>query len=262
MKISTLIFTCLFTLLLSACGNSSSTHTLKIAATSVPHEEILEFVKSDLEKEGIHVEVIVVEDYNIPNRALADKEVDANFFQHPVFLVLQVKDFGYPLEILGAVHLEPMGLYSHSIKTLADVKDRSKVAIPADTSNQARALELMEQAGLVTLRHNGRYSSILDIMENPRHLEFIEIDSPMLTRSLDDVDLAAITTNFALQGGLDPRKDSLAQENSHSAFVNVVVIRKGESERADLQALMKTLNSEKVRQFIKERYKGAVIPAF
>lgn len=259
MKTAAWLLTCLCCLAFAACSSGNGGKTLKVAATSVPHAEILEAVKPDLKAEGIDLQIIVVEDYNTPNRALTDKEVDANFFQHPAFLDLQMKDFGYPLEILGAVHLEPMGLYSHKAKTLKELKEHAKVAVPSDPSNQARALELMEAAGLIKVKKHSSHLSILDISDNPHGLKIVEIDSPLLARSLDDVDLAAITTNFALQGGLTPKKDALAIEDSHSDYVNVVVIRKGESGRADLQALKKALRSDKVRQYIDEHYKGAVI---
>lgn len=243
----------------TACQQGSAKQTLKVAASSVPHADILEVIKPELKSEGIDLEIIVVEDYNTPNRALADGEVDANFFQHPVFLALQMKDFHYPLEILNAVHLEPMGLYSHQVKSLDDLKEYAKIAVPSDPSNQARALALLEKVGLISLRQHGSHASILDIAGNPRHLKLIEIDSPLLARSLEDVDMAAITTNFALQAGLNPQKDALASEGPHSPFVNVIVIRKGESQRADLQALKKALQSEKVHRYIEEQYKGSIL---
>lgn len=266
MKLKTFFYSFLTSLLLclciTSCQKEGSPKTLKVAATSVPHAEILEFIKPDLKKEGIDLEIIVMEDYNTPNRALADKEVDANFFQHPLFLEMQKKDFGYDLEILGSVHLEPMGLYSNKIKDIHALEEGSKIAIPSDPSNEARALALLENTGLLKLKRHDVNTSVLDISENPKHLQLVEIDSPLLARSLEDVDLAAITTNFALQGGLSPKADALAIEDAQSNFVNIVVIRPGEGERPDLQALIKILQSGKVRAFIEHKYKGAVIPAF
>lgn len=262
MKAITFIFSCLLSLLMVSCNEeTTSTKTLKVAATSVPHAEILEQVKPVLSEQGIDLQIIVVEDFNVPNRALVDKDVDANFFQHPAFLALQTKDFGYPLEVLGAVHIEPMGIYSHKIKSLNDLKDNAKAAVPSDPSNQARALELFEKSGLIKLSRHDAHTSILDIKDNPHHLKFVEIDSPLLARSMDDVDVAAITTNFALQSGLTPKKDALTMEDSHSDFANIVVVRKGDSQRSDLQALIKALQSEPVKKFIEEKYQGAVLPA-
>jgi D-methionine transport system substrate-binding protein len=262
MKQIGLLIAFVLSLSLIGCHRSDSGKTLKIAATSVPHAEILEEVKPDLKKEGIDLQIIVVEDYNTPNRALADHEVDANFFQHPAFLEQQIKDFGYSLEVLGAVHLEPMGLYSHKIHSLEELKEGSKAAVPSDPSNQARSLELMEKNGLIKLRRHDATTSVLDVSENPLRLKFVEIDSPLLARSLEDVDVAAITTNFALQGGLTPKKDALALEDAHSDYVNVIVVREGDSQRADLQLLLQALQSSKVRQYIEKHYKGAVVPAF
>lgn len=254
------LLTAVLTLGLIGCGNRTSSKTLKVAATSVPHAELLEFIKPDLKNEGVELEVVIVEDYTIPNRALVDGDVDANFFQHAAFLQEQIDSFGYPLEVLLAVHIEPMGLYSHKIKSLKEIKEGAIVAIPSDPSNEARALELIEKRGLITLRKRGLHTTVLDIGENPQHLKFVEIDSALLARSLDDVTLAAITTNFALQAGLSPQKDALAIEDFHSDYVNVVVIRKGEEERKELQALKRALESPKVQDYIKENYKGAITP--
>ncbi len=256
----TLLLAC-FLGMLSGCSKNNHP-SLKVAATSVPHAEILEFIKPKLQEQGIDLNIITVEDYNTPNRALQDGEVDANFFQHLPFLNAQMKDFGYDLESLTAVHLEPMALYSHKLRNLSELKQKSTIAIPSDPSNQARALALLQQQGLIHLKKTDAKSNVLDITDNPYHLQFVEIDSPLLTRSLEDVDLAAITTNFALQAGLLPKRDALAVEDSHSLFVNVLVIRKGDEQREDIQALKAALTSPEVKTFIDEHYQGAVIPAF
>lgn len=248
--------------LCTSCSKSSKP-TLKVAATSVPHAEILETIKPLLHAQNIELEVIIVDDFNTPNRALADREVDANFFQHPPFLEAQKADFGYALEPLVAVHIEPMALYSNTYSSLATIPDHATIAIPSDPSNQARALALLEQVGLITLKVKENHpSSIWDVDDNPHHLKWIEMDSPLLSRALEDVDAAAISTNFALLAGLSPKKDALATENAQSRFVNIVVIRQGESQRPALQALKTALTTEQVRQFIDKQYQGAVIPAF
>ncbi len=248
-------------LILTSCGHSSKP-TLKVAATSVPHAEILEFIKPQLQEQGIELEILIIDDFNTPNRALADREVDANFFQHLPFLEAQKADFGYALENFVAVHLEPMALYSKKWHTLNEIKDGATLAIPSDPSNQARALALCQQVGLITLKSQGEKTSVLDISNNPHHLHFLEMDSPLLSRSLEDVDAAAISTNFALLGGLSPKKDTLAIENAQSRFVNLVAIRIGEHQRPELEALKTALTKEQVRQFIEEHYQGAIIPAF
>jgi D-methionine transport system substrate-binding protein len=247
--------------LLTGCGGSPKP-TLKVAATSVPHAEILEFIKPQLRDQNIDLEVFIIDDFNTPNRALSDREVDANFFQHLPFLEAQKADFSYELENLVGVHLEPMALYTKKYFALEDLKEKAMIAVPSDPSNQARALALCEQIGLITLKTKGAKTSLLDIAKNSRELKFVEMDSPLLSRALDDVDVAAISTNFALLAGLSPKDDSLAIEDAQSRFVNLVVIREGESQRKELQALKEALTSAEVRQFIEKKYQGAVIPAF
>lgn len=258
---STFFILAIFLLFLSSCGKSSHP-TLKVAATSMPHAEILEFIQPHLKEKNIDLEILIIDDFNTPNRALADGEVDANFFQHLPFLEAQKNDFGYKLEPLVAIHVEPMALYSKKYHSLADIKEGATIAIPSDASNQARALALLEQIGLIKLNSKEAKTSLLDIVSNPHTLKFIEMDSPLLSRALDDVDAAAISTNFALLAGLSPQKDALAIENGQSRFANIVVIREGESQRPEIQALKAALTTEQVRHFIEERYQGAVIPAF
>lgn len=264
MKHLSILACCLFTgllFVLTSCAGSSKP-TLKVAATSVPHAELLELIQPDLQSENIHLEIIVVDDFNTPNRALADGEVDANFFQHLPFLESQQADFGYRLEALAGIHLEPMGIYSKKISSLKELKKGASIALPSDPSNQARALALLQQNGLIEVKREGAKASVLDIKTNQLQLHFIEMDSPLLTRSLDDVDGAIIPTNFALLGGLLPKKDALAIEDGQSSYVNYVVVREEEGGRTDLQLLKRALTSEKVRDYIQEHYKGAVEPAF
>ncbi len=257
----TLLTTSLLSIVLVACNRSNSPHSLKVAATAVPHAEILEAIKPDLEKEGVDLEIIIVEDYNTPNRALSHGEVDANFFQHPPFLEAQKADFGYSLTKIAEVHLEPMGLYSKKYKTVSELPNRAVVSIPSDPTNQARALVLLEKAGLISLKRHDAKASILDILDNPKALEIIEIDSPLLARTLDDAALSAITTNFALQAGLSPDKDALVKEEGDSTlFANILVVREGDENRADIQKLKQALTSVKIRAFIRDHYHGAVIP--
>ncbi len=246
---------------LTSCQNLSKP-TLKIAATSVPHAEILEQIRPAMKKRGIELEIIVMEDYHTPNRALSDQEVDANFFQHSPFLELQKKEFGYSFESLAVIHLEPMGLYSKKIASLGELQARSLVAVPSDPTNQARALCLLENQNLIKLNRRDSKASMLNITENPTGLQLIEVDSPLLCRTLEDADLAVIPANFALQAHLSPKEKALAIEDAYSLFVNILVIRTGEADRPDLQALKEELVSDRTRLFIENRYQGAVIPAF
>lgn len=251
----------LLTLSITSC--TSETKGLRVAATPVPHAEILEFIKPELAAQGVDLQILVMDDYNIPNRALADGEVDANFFQHRPFLTMQVEAFHYPIEELTSVEIEPMGLYSQNIKSLSELKDGSIIAIPNDPSNEARALFLLQSEGLIELSpKDNPLSTLLNITSNPKKLSIIEVDAAMIPRALQDVALAAINTNFALEAGLLPTEDALALESKTSPYANILVIRKGEAERTDIQALKTALTSDQMRKFLLEKYKEAILPAW
>jgi D-methionine transport system substrate-binding protein len=250
------------TLLLSGCS-SSHDKALKIAATSSPHAEILEVVKKEMQSEGYDLDIIIMDDYNLPNRALAQHEVDANFFQHLPFLEEQIAQFHYPLVMLAKIHIEPLGIYSKKIKNLADLPKNGKIAIPNDPTNEARALFLLQMERLIALKiRSPATTTPLDIVSNRKNLQLIEMDAAMLPRVLEEVDAAVINTNFALLGGLSPLKDALSLEKEDSPYVNVIVVRKGDEGRAEIQALKKAATSEKVREFILKKYRGAIVPAF
>jgi D-methionine transport system substrate-binding protein len=258
-----------FALLLTACSllfqgcGSSNKPSLKVVASAVPHAEMLEFVKEDLQKQGITLEILVTDDYNMPNRAVAHSEADANFFQHIPFLNEQNRQFNDSLISLGAIEIEPMGVYSKKIRSLNELQDGAVVAIPNDPTNEARALLLLQTENLIEVNRNkGQAAMVLDITSNPKLLQFIEVDAAMLPRALDDVDVAVINTNYALGAGLSPQTDAIALESSDSPYANVLVIRKGDENRPDLIALKNALTSEKMRHFIVETYQGAVQPAF
>ncbi len=199
----------------------------------------------------------------MPNRALADKDVDANFFQHIPFLDEQVKQFHYPIESLAKIEIEPIGIYSKKITSLEDLPEGGTIAVPNDPTNEGRALLLLEQEGIIRLDNpNNLQATVLNIVQNPKKLKFIEVDAAMVPRSLQDVDAAAINTNYALQAGLVPTKDALVLESKDSPYANVIVIRTGDENRPDIQALKAAMTSDKMRTFILETYKGAVLPAF
>jgi D-methionine transport system substrate-binding protein len=252
--------------LVMSCSQGPEGKNLKVAASATPHAEMLEFIKPDLKKRGINLIVIVTDDYQTPNRALFNGDIDANFFQHLPFLQEQVREFEYPIVSFAKVELEPMGLYSkkiHHLADLADLKENSVIAIPNDPTNEARALLLMQSQALIELKDpNDFLATPLSIKNNPKNLKFIEVDAAMLPRTLDDVDAALINTNYALQAGLNPLTDALLLEKADSPYANILAIRSGEGNRADLIALKNALTSEKMRTFIKDKYKGAVIPAF
>ncbi|HEY4831394.1 MAG TPA: MetQ/NlpA family ABC transporter substrate-binding protein [Waddliaceae bacterium] len=244
-------------------GCQSKEKTLKVAATPVPHAELLEMIKSDLNSQGIHLKIVEVDDYNLPNRLLFEKQVDANFFQHKPFLDEQNKRFGYNIKPLVAVHLEPLGIYSKKITSLDELREGAIVAVPSDPTNEARALALLSDVGLIELKSNiSSLPTIYDIAENPKHLKIEEVDAAFLPRALPDVDLALIPTNFALQVFPDPIKDALALESVDSPYANIIAVRKEDLDKEEIQKLKRAITSDKIRHFIQEKYKSSIIPAF
>ena len=248
----------------SSAAATSGAKTIKVGATAVPHAEILEQVKPILEKEGITLEIVEFNDYVQPNIALNDKELDANYFQHEPYLKNFIKE--HPeckLVNVAGVHIEPMGIYSHKVKSLDEVKDGAQVSIPNDPTNGGRALLLLQKAGLITLKDGaGEEATVQDIASNPKNLKFQEVEPAQVPRTLDDVDLAVINSNFAMQVPLDPTKDALLIEDATSPYVNIVAVREGDENRPEIQALIKALHSDEIKNFINEKYKGAVVPTF
>ena len=216
-----------------------------------------------LEKEGIDLEIKTFDDYILPNKALENGDIDANYFQHIPYLNKQIADNGYDFVNAGAVHIEPMGVYSKKLKDIKSVPDGAKVAIPNDPTNGGRALNILAKAGLIKLKDGvGISATVGDIVENPKNLKITEAEAAMLPRTLDDVDLAVINSNFAMEAKLNPTKDALFIEPKDSPYANIVAVRKGDENRKEIQALKKALTSPEVKKFIEEKYKGAVIPAF
>lgn len=247
---------------LSGCS-STPKNALKVAATPIPHAQMLEFVKPDLKEKGIDLVIITTEDYNMPNRALAAGEIDANFFQHIPFMELQIKEFHYPIMSIGKIEIEPMGIYSKKISSISDITDGAIIAVPNDPSNEGRALLLLQSHGLIQLRNpENFYSTVKDISQNPKNLKFIEVDAAIIPRSLSDVEAAAINTNFALEAGLNPEKDALILEKKDSPYANIIAVRDGTQDRQNIVDLKQAMTSEKMREFILKTYKGAVLPAF
>nr|WP_207648351.1 MetQ/NlpA family ABC transporter substrate-binding protein [Lutispora thermophila] len=244
-------------------GEEKAEGVLKVGATPVPHAEILEVVKPILEQKGIKLEIVVFDDYVQPNTALADKEIDANFFQHQPYLDNFNTERGLNLVSLAKVHVEPLGLYSKKIKNISELKDGSTIAIPNDATNNARALLLLQANGIIKLKDGGSItSSELDVVENPKNIKFEAVEAAQLPRVLEDVDAAIINTNFAIPAGLNPIRDALIIEDGSSPYANILVIRQGDESRQELKELAKALNSTEVKSFIQEKYEGAVIPAF
>lgn len=256
-------------LLVSGCGQSTApakqagNTVLKVGATAVPHAEILNVVKPLLAKEGIDLQIVEMTDYVKPNIAVAEKELDANFFQHIPYLNKFSTERNLPLTYTAAVHIEPMGIYSKKIKNLTELATGAKVAIPNDPTNGGRALALLAKAGIITLKDDvGVNATVNDIVTNAKNIQISELEAPQLPRILEDVAIAVINTNYALEAKLVPTKDALFIEQKDSPYVNILTIRKGDETRPEIQKLTKALTSEDVRKFINEKYQGAVVPAF
>ena len=238
---------------------------LKVAATAVPHAEILNHIKPALKKQGIDLQVREFSDYIQPNAAVEDKQLDANFFQHQPYLDSYNKDRKSSLVAVpnGKVHVEPFGAYSSKIQYIKDLKDRATVAIPNDPSNGGRALILLAKQGLITLKDPKSLTPTpLDVVKNPKKLKFKELEAPLLPRALADVDLALINTNYAIEAKLNPTKDALFIEGQDSPYANIVAARKDRAGDAAIAELMRALHSEDVKKFLQEKYQGAVVPAF
>lgn len=251
-------------LALAACGKPATDESrLVVAATAVPHAEILQVVKPILEKQGVTLDVRVFNDYVQPNDQLVQKQVDANYFQTEPYLDAYNRDRKTQLVTVVGVHIEPFGAYSRRVKSLAELPAGADVVIPNDPSNNSRALILLDKAGVIKLKDpSNALSTQRDIIDNPKQLRFRELDSAMLPRVLDQVDLALINTNYALDAGLNPTKDALAIESKDSPYVNFLVARPDNKDDARVQKLAKALTSPQVKAFIETRYKGAVLPAF
>lgn len=236
---------------------------LVVGATAVPHAEILEHIKPALAAEGIDLEIKEFTDYVLPNKELADKSLDANYFQHQPYLDDQNKQLGTDLVSVVGVHVEPFGAYSHKYKSVDEIPDGATVAIPNDATNGGRALLLLAKNGLITLKDGaGIEATKADITANPKNLKIKELDAAMLPRQLDEVDLALINTNYALEAGLVPTKDALFIEDKDSPYTNILVARPDNKDSDAIQKLAKALTSDDVRKFIEDKYQGAVVPAF
>lgn len=253
---------------LNGCGDKKEETTTKevnkiirIGATPVPHVEILEQVKPILAKAGYTLEIKEFTDYVTPNIAVNEGDLDANFFQHVPYLEEFNKNKGTDLVKTVNVHLEPMGVYSSKIKKLSELKDDDSIAVPNDPTNENRALDVLENAGLLKFAKKDLKTKI-DITENPKNFVIEEIDAPQLPRVLGDVTIAVINTNYALTANLNPTKDALAIESINSPYANIVVVKRGNENSEAIKALNKAINSEEIRKFIEEKYKGAIIAAF
>lgn len=258
MKISKILLSSIIIIGLNAADKE---HTITIAVSPVPHAEIMEFVKPILAKSGYDLKISEISDYQIPNIATDNGDIDANFFQHTPYLQQHNKSKGTNLVSAVSIHLEPMGFYSKKIKNINELKSGSKVAIAHDPSNENRALRILEKNGLIKL-NNVTLATPQDIIQNPKNIQFIELEGALIPRILDDVDLAAISTNFILDMGMNPSKDALIIESTDSPYANIIAVKSGNENSPKINALIKAVTNENVKDFIIKKYKGAILPVF
>jgi D-methionine transport system substrate-binding protein len=246
-----------------AAGGEQKEVTLKVGASPIPHAEILKFIQPKLKEQGVNLEIQEFTDYVQPNVQLFEKQLDANFFQHKPYLDQFNKDQNMNLVEVVAVHIEPFGAYSKKIKKIDELADGATVALPNDPTNNGRALALLEKGGVIKLKEGvGISGTVKDIVENKKNLKFKEVEAAMLPRVLEEVDLALINTNYALEAKLVPTKDALLLEDKESPYANYLVARPDNKDSEAIQKLAKALTTPEVKKFIEDQYKGAVVPAF
>ena len=244
-------------------GDAAETVPLTVAASPTPHAEILNQCVPILAEQGIELVVNEYSDYVVPNTAVEDGDEDANYFQHIPYLQEFNETRGTHLVDVAGVHIEPMGIYAGKTESLDALADGAVIGIPNDPTNEGRALLLLEAQGLIKLDDNTNLSATPNnIVENPKNLEFQEIEAQTLPSSRPDLDLAVINSNYALGAGLNPTTDALAIESSDSPYVNVLVVKEGNEENPAVQALVEALHSDAICSYITEQFAGAVVPAF
>ena len=253
-------------LALTACGAKTDDKTVVIGATPAPHCEILEIAKEQMAAAGYTLEIKEFNDYVVPNDSVEQGELDANYFQHITYMNSFNEEHGTHLVSVAGIHYEPFGLYAGKCASLEELADSAQIAVPNDSSNEARALLLLQQEGLIVLKEGvGLAATKDDIVENPRNFEIVEMAAEQLPRTLQDVDMAVINGNFAIDAGLKV-SEAVAVEAADGAaaeaYVNVLTVKEGNENNEGIQALVKALQSEEVKAFIEETYEGAVVPLF
>jgi len=274
-KLLSLLFALTLLLALAACGTSSKekdsssgsgdTKELVIGASNVPHAEILEKAKPILAEKGIDLKIEVFQDYILPNKALESKELDANYFQHIPYLDNQIKENGYDFVSAGAIHIEPMAVYSKKYKSLDELPDGGTVIFSNSVAEQGRVLSLLEKGGLIKLKDgvDKVSATVDDIAENPKNIKFQPDYEPSLLPQIfnnNEGDAVVINANYALDAGLNPVEDSIELEGNESPYANIITVRKEDENKEEIKTLVEVLQSKEIQDFINEEYKGAVIP--
>ncbi|UII55446.1 MetQ/NlpA family ABC transporter substrate-binding protein [Cytobacillus spongiae] len=268
------ILTFAVVLVLAACGTSDEGKSgdkaadqkkIVVGASNVPHAEILEQVKPLLEEKGIELEIQPFQDYVLPNKALADNELDANYFQHIPYLEAQIAENGYDFVNAGGIHIEPIGVYSKKYKSLDELPEGATIIMSNSVADHGRILTMLEKEGLITLKEGIEKvkATVADIEENEKNLNFdTEYEAALLPQiyNNDEGDAVLINSNYAIDAGLNPTEDAIAIEGEQSPYVNVIAVRSGDENSEEINALVEVLRSKEIQDFILEKYEGAVVP--
>ena len=259
--------------MLAGCGSSkgdskkdsAENKTIKVAASATPHAEILEYAKTALKEKGYDLEVTIFDDYVKPNEVVESGEFDANYFQHEPYLNSFNEEKGTHLVIAGKIHYEPFGIYPGTKKSLDDIADGDTIAVPNDTTNEARALLLLQDNGIIKLKDGaGINATVNDIEENPHNIEIVELEAAQVARVVDETSFVVLNGNYALQAGFSVSNDALAYETSDSeaakTYVNVIAVKEGNENNEAIKALVDVLKSDDVKKYINDTYDGAVLP--
>ncbi|MDW3688707.1 MetQ/NlpA family ABC transporter substrate-binding protein [Cupriavidus sp. CV2] len=240
--------------------------TLRVGTVSGPDAQVWQVVQKAAKRQGLNIKVVEFNDYVQPNAALDAGDLDANSFQHQPYLDSQVKQRGYKMVSVGYTYISPLGIYSQKLKSPKDLPQGAKVAVPNDPSNENRALLLLAAQGVIKLKSgvgtNGVNATPLDVSDNPKKLKLVELDAAQLARSLPDVAAAVINTNYALAAGLQPTRNTIALEDIHSPYANIIAVRTQDKDKPWVKKLVAAYQSEEVRQFMKNEFKGAMVPSF
>ena len=254
----------------TGCGggkkaDSTEGKELKIGVTAGPHAQVLDNVKKQAEKQGLKIKIVEFSDYVQPNVALSQGELDINIFQHRPYLDNMIADRGLKLAVVGDSILLPMAIYSkkENVKKLEDIPVGGKIGIPNDPSNEGRALILAEAKGLIKLKDSKNLKATpKDIVENPKNLKFVELEAAQVPQSLGDLDAAIINSNYAIQVGMNPQKDSLAVEGKESIYTNVIVVQEKDKDNPQIKKFVQIYQSPETKKFIEETFKGSILPGF
>lgn len=248
----------------AGCSDAKSDKTIVVGASPSPQAEILQYVKPQLEAKGYSLKVVTYEDYVQPNKALTDKTLDANYFQHVPYLNNYNKQNGTNIVSAGAIHYEPLGIYPGKSKSLSDLKDGDSIAVPNDTTNEARALLLLQDNNIIKVDSSkGLNITKNDITSNPKNIKLVELDAAQIPRSLNDVNFGVINGNYALSAGLSVKKNALASESANSSaaktYANIIAVRNGDQNKAAIKALVSVLKSSQTKKWILNKYQGNVV---